>query len=335
MNDISSVLDPYLTYVTPVFNAEPYVGEVIEAIGAQKSPNGLRYRHILVNDGSTDGSVHIMEAAVRADPGRVILINQVNSGEAAAVNAGVSTVVTPLLCVVNADDPLLPNHGAQLTETLLAAPEVVVAYPDWAMIDDRGNIVRVVRTKEFDRRSLIGDFVCLPGPGAVIRRSAIVGNLRNSEFRYVSDFEGWLRLSTAGSFRRVPSVVATWRQHEGGATSSGTGEAIAGEILRLAEVTLQDILPADVLLKFRRSALAHASYYAALHLNTAGRGGARTLMLRSIVLKPFPSVGYETDHRHLFGVVSVLLGPAGAVLLQHLSRLRRFLSNRASTWQRR
>lgn len=335
MSNFIPDLDPYLTYVTPVFNADNFVGEVLKTVGDQRSLTGLQYRHILVNDGSTDDSVHIIEAAVQSSHGRVILLNQPNSGEAAAVNAGVSAVITPFLCIVNADDPLLPHHGTQLTETLRSESEVVVAYPDWKMINSRGDVVRVVRTKEYDIRSLIGDFVCLPGPGAVIRRSAIVGHLRNTDYRYLSDYESWLRLSAHGPFKRVPNVVATWRQHEGGATSSGTGAAIAEEILRLANETLPVVLPNDALIKFRRSARAHACYYAALHLNTARRRGARRLILKSIILKPFPSFGYETDHRHVFGVVSVLLGPAGAVLLREMGRLRRFLSNRTRAWRHR
>jgi hypothetical protein len=325
MGELNFSLDPYLTYVTPVFNAQKYINEILESVRVQISTSGLRYQHILVNDGSTDGTAAILEASVESGHGRVKVVNQANSGEAAAVNAGVSLVKTPFFCVVNADDPLLMGHGSLLTEVLQSAPEVVVAYPDWQMIDGSGGVVRVIRTKKYDIRSLIGDFVCLPGPGAAIRRSAITGELRNVNFKYVSDYESWLRLAAAGPFRRAPGVVATWRQHEGGATFSGTGAAIAEEILRLADRTLVDILPTEIISRFHRSARSHAYYYAALHLNAAGGEGARRLMLKSFLLKPFPSVGYATDHRQPIGVAAVLLGASGAEILRMVSRLRRFI----------
>ncbi len=321
-------LDDSLTYVTPVFNGGKYIREVIESVSQQRSSIGLHYRHILVNDGSTDDSLEVITEALSTFPDHLLLISQENAGEATAVNRGVALVETPFFCVVNADDPLLPGHGETLTQVLTESPHVVVVYPDWLMLDSEGQVLRTVYTKRYDLRSLVGDFVCLPGPGAVIRREAVTGPLRDPSFRYISDFESWLRLSVRGPFKRVPQILATWRQHEAGATSTGAGRAIADELLQLSSQGLPTIFSDDILKDLERSAHSHALYYAALHLNRAGLKGARAMMIKSLLLKPFPSSGYETNHRHVLGVISVLLGPVGSRALHHLGRVRRVLRSR-------
>jgi glycosyltransferase involved in cell wall biosynthesis len=289
------------------------------------SVRGRTYRYILVNDGSTDTSRQIISQAMQDYPEQLVVVDQENAGEASAVNRGIELVPTPYFCVVNADDPLLPGHGATMTGVLENSPQVVVAYPDWKMLDSSGRVLRTVRTKNYDIRALVGDFVCLPGPGAVIRRDVVKGRLRNDSYRYISDFESWIRLSMSGPFIRVPEVLATWRQHQAGATSSGAGSQIADELVRLASEDLQTILPNGVFKRFRRTAMSHALYYAALQLNNAGEKGGRQMMMRSIIMKPFPSCCYKTDHRHMFIVISVFLGKLGDKLICYLGNVRQLM----------
>ena len=312
-----------LTYITPVYNGASYIEEVIDSVSRQRSVSGEPFLHIVVNDGSTDDTASVLERSRAKYQDQLVVIHKHNGGEASAVNLGFQHVQTTFVCVVNADDPLLASHGAQTLRVLESAPASVVAYPDWQMIDESGEVLDHRRTKEYDIRSLVGDFVCIPGPGAVIRTDAVPGDLRNENYRYVTDFELWLRLAGVGPFVRVPHELATWRQHGGGATAMGSGEKIANELLRLANEELQLILPPELFQRFRRSAVAHSCYYSALQLAGEHPARARKLIAKSFVTKPYPNLGYDTDHRHPVGVVMALLGPVGARLLTPLGKLRR------------
>ena len=319
--------DDQLTYVTPVHNGAHYIDEVIASIAAQVSRSGQPFRHIVVNDGSTDDTFARLLLAKEQHGDRLVIIDKPNGGEASAVNRGLEDVTTPYVCIVNADDPLLNGHGQIMLDAFDGSPRAVVAYPDWRMIDGAGTTISERRTKPYDIRALVGDFVCLPGPGAVIRVAALDGPIRNPDYRYVSDFELWLRLAAHGPFVRVPEVVATWRQHSAGATATGAGSRIADELLRLACDDLPTILPDDLLERHGRSARAHAAYYAALQLAAEEPSRARQLLLESLRLKPIPSIGYPTDHRHPIGILLALTGPAGAAMLQRLGRARRRLAS--------
>jgi glycosyltransferase involved in cell wall biosynthesis len=312
-----------LTYVTPVYNGSAYIEGVIASVAAQRSANGSRYRHVIVDDGSTDGTWELLERATADSGGLLTAIHKTNGGEASAVNRAMEEIVTPYVCTVNADDPLLDGHGQSMTAALDADSDVVVAYPDWLMIDSQGEVLLTRKTKPYDIRALVGDFVCLPGPGAVIRRSALRGPMRNPRYRYVSDFELWVRLAPIGPFVRVSEVLATWRRHDAGATATGAGTRIAEELLRLAEEDLPNLLGPDLQRRHGRSARAHARYYAALQLAGEDPWRARRLIVSSIAAKPLPSIGYDTDHRHPVGIVLAMSGRGGSRLLKWAGRIRR------------
>ena len=322
------MLDNRLTYVTPVYNGSRFIEEVVLSVAEQRTPDGKSFRHIVVNDGSTDDTQQILEELkLRLGP-HLEIINKENGGEASAVNSGVAEVETPFVCVVNADDPLLSGHGSAMASALEQHPHIAVVYPDWQMIDEDGAPILTRVTKPFDERALIGDFVCLPGPGAAIRIADVFGNIRNPKYRYITDFELWVRLAGRKEFLRVPHVLATWRQHNEGATATGGGAKIADELLRLAENDLQMLLPEQSYQRHQRSARAHAMYYAALQLAEEHPSRARRLMMRSLLLKPLPSIGYPTHHRNPVGVVLSMFGRPGHAALKKLSAWRAQLAGR-------
>jgi glycosyltransferase involved in cell wall biosynthesis len=312
---------PELTIITPVFNGERYLDEVISSIVNQKN---VDLQLVIVNDGSTDRSLQIALDWEKRYPDTIEIINQSNAGEATAVNNGRSRAVSEFVGIVNADDPLLPGHCRRMLDTLLQNPKAVVAYPDWLMLNSNGKEIRKIRTIEYSMRALIADLVCIPGPGAVIRTSAIEDfPIREKEFRYISDYVLWIRLANKGEFVRVPEFLATWRQHSMGATATANSGAISAEIHRLVENRFFDYAGDTISEKWMRSAIAHAKYYAALGALDDRRIPGRRLLVQSFFIKPYPNFGYPTHHRSIPAMTLIFLGIFGRVLQQIRKWIRR------------
>ena len=72
-----------ISIVIPLYNKEQQIGKTLESVFAQSFQD---YEVVIVNDGSTDKSVEIVEGM--ADK-RIRLINQKNSGVSAARNKGI------------------------------------------------------------------------------------------------------------------------------------------------------------------------------------------------------------------------------------------------------
>lgn len=94
---------PKVTVIVPVYNAEPYLEECIASVLGQ-SLGDLQL--VLVNDGSRDGSLAIMEAHAQRDS-RVTVLDGPNQGAAAARNRGIDVAEGDYLYFLDADDYLL------------------------------------------------------------------------------------------------------------------------------------------------------------------------------------------------------------------------------------
>src|SRR4051794_20845446 len=93
---------PTLSVVVPVYDVEPYVEACLASIGAQPVED---HEVIVVDDGSPDASVAIVERMMRRD-GRIRLLRQENAGLGAARNAGIAEATGTYLAFVDSDDML-------------------------------------------------------------------------------------------------------------------------------------------------------------------------------------------------------------------------------------
>lgn len=91
-----------VTVIVPVFNTEKYLACCIDSI-CKQSYSDLQI--ILINDGSTDGSLKICEKYAMKDS-RITLLSQKNAGVSSARNAGLEAAEGYYLCFLDSDDYL-------------------------------------------------------------------------------------------------------------------------------------------------------------------------------------------------------------------------------------
>lgn len=94
------MLNPKLSIIVPVFNAEKYLERCIKSI-LNQTYNNLEI--ILVNDGSTDKSLDICDFFAKVDS-RISLISKINGGVASARNKGLEIASGEYIGFVDSDD---------------------------------------------------------------------------------------------------------------------------------------------------------------------------------------------------------------------------------------
>ena len=109
-----------ITALVPMFNAEKYVAETIDAVLSQTLPPA---EVVVVDDGSTDGSAGI----VAGFGSRVRLITRPNGGVSAARNTGIAAAAHPWIAVCDADDVWLPCKLERQVDAIRRHPEIGVA----------------------------------------------------------------------------------------------------------------------------------------------------------------------------------------------------------------
>jgi hypothetical protein len=139
--------------------------------------------------------------------------------------------------MLSSDDPVMPNWLEESVRFLDRHHEILVSYPDWRIIDESGCIIQSMPTHEYSLTAMVSWFVTLPGPGAIVRKSALPGlaDIRDPSYRYAPDLESWMRLGLLGQFARIPIELATWRRHPASITIADRSRARAREMVRIAQ----------------------------------------------------------------------------------------------------
>lgn len=103
-----------ITLVIPVYNVEPYLRECLDSVLNQTFAN---WEAVCVNDGSTDGSVAILEEYALKD-NRFIILSQPNGGLSAARNAGMKVAKGDYILFLDSDDWLETNTLQTLVQNM-------------------------------------------------------------------------------------------------------------------------------------------------------------------------------------------------------------------------
>ena len=103
---------PVVSVIIPVYNGEKYLKECLDSVIRQSFSH---WEMICINDGSTDGSLRILEDFARMDD-RIRVLSQDNQGQSAARNAGMRCALGAYILFLDCDDRLMPDALERLTE---------------------------------------------------------------------------------------------------------------------------------------------------------------------------------------------------------------------------
>lgn len=97
--------DELISIIIPLYNAENYVDKILPCILGQTY---TALEILLVNDGSTDGTLSKCQQYQRQDA-RIRVLSQENGGVSAARNRGLAEAKGEYISFVDADDYLKPD----------------------------------------------------------------------------------------------------------------------------------------------------------------------------------------------------------------------------------
>src|SRR5580700_5420680 len=92
---------PLVSIITPVYNAARWLRETLDCVRAQTLTD---WEHMLVDDGSTDDSVAVIEAAVREDKRFRLIRTPQNAGPSNARNLALEAARGRYIALLDADD---------------------------------------------------------------------------------------------------------------------------------------------------------------------------------------------------------------------------------------
>jgi len=116
-----------VSILVPLYNEEEFVGALLARVLAAPLPDGLGREIIVVDDGSTDSSVEIVEDIVAAHPDVVRLVRQPrNQGKGAAIRTAIEHATGEFSIIQDADLEYDPREYPQMLRPLLEGKADVV-----------------------------------------------------------------------------------------------------------------------------------------------------------------------------------------------------------------
>lgn len=130
-----------ISVVIPLYNKGKSIASTLRAVLNQTFSD---YEIVIVNDGSTDGSV---EEIGKVQDDRIRLIHQQNAGVSAARNRGIEEAKGELIAFLDADDEWKPEYLATQYQLSLKYPECSVFACNYVFRDAAGKITPTILQK--------------------------------------------------------------------------------------------------------------------------------------------------------------------------------------------
>lgn len=222
---------PEVSVAMSVYNGQEYLRAAIDSIVNRQ---GVELELVVVDDGSTDESVHMVHEYSCRDP-RVRLFTQENQGLTKSLMRACKEARGEFIARQDADDVSLPGRLARQLAALRADERLAmvscwsraIGPEDEVLFESRRPVDAGEATRQLVEQS-IG-----PCHGSVMFRAAAyhhVGGYR-AQFRYAQDWDLWLRLAEVGMLSYVPEVLFGLR-----VTESSVSAQRRDQQLRLLEV---------------------------------------------------------------------------------------------------
>lgn len=198
--------------VIPVHNGARHIRECLESVFSQTLPPR---RVIVVDDGSTDETVAVVNAMQSENSALLLHKMGRNAGVSAARNAGIGLSEAPFVAFIDADDVWLPNKLAFQREIFENSRQPVgFVHASFFLIDEAGHVLDVrapptlLRGDVFSRLLRERNILSGSASAVLIKRDILdKAGLFDDRLYYGEDWDLWLRLAAISEVDHTPEAV--------------------------------------------------------------------------------------------------------------------------------
>lgn len=196
--------------IIPLYNKELSIEKTLSSVLDQTYSN---FEVIIVNDGSTDNSIKVLE---KFSDNRLRIIHQENKGVSSARNNGVKKAVFDWIAFIDGDDLWRKNHLEQLFQMIKSYPSESVFATSFAYSDNREILsnnssknptYKIVRYFE----DAIIEPVLWTGIVLVKNSAFIEAGGFNEELNRGEDLDLWARIAKRFSIIKSREITAIYR----------------------------------------------------------------------------------------------------------------------------
>jgi len=203
---------PSISVITPSFNSIHTMRETIESVRAQDYPH---WEHIVVDGGSTDGTVDLLK-----EYSHLRWVSEKDEGHYHAMNKGIAMAAGEVVNILNADDCFRPGALRSVGSTFAEHHHWDALFGDIVYVDGEGKEIYRREEAVFDYSVLRYSGVCYVIHQALFVKKSVherLGMYKHKEFLNCCDYDFILELGRSRCcVGHVPSLLVNYRYHEHG-----------------------------------------------------------------------------------------------------------------------
>jgi glycosyltransferase involved in cell wall biosynthesis len=209
MNNLISV-------ILPVYNGEEYLSEAIESILNQTYTN---FEFIIINDGSKDDSLKIIQKYEKKD-NRIIVVSRENRGLIATLNEGIKKAKGKYIARMDQDDISLSKRFAKQIE-LMKGKELDICGCHFYVIDDKNRYLaaKVMSINNNFNKIVLAHYVPFAHGSVMIKKDFLIqNNLQYGQTNYIhaEDYALWTAFANNNAkISNVDEFLFKYRNTEG------------------------------------------------------------------------------------------------------------------------
>jgi glycosyltransferase involved in cell wall biosynthesis len=211
-----------VSVVIPMFNSVKWIRQTLVSVFHQDYEC---FEVLVVNDGSTDTSLRVVEQIASEYPGVDLqILNIPNSGVSFARNLGIKHSKGKYVALLDSDDIWYPEKLSLQVDFLEKNQNCIGVLCDFfvSFSEKNGTDLRNVRLiSNTDSKSLGQNWLNLEGNGALLSSTALLKRTRiidyvsfSSELSTTADLHFYLQLISKGEIGQVNLPLVQYRQHE-------------------------------------------------------------------------------------------------------------------------
>ena len=203
---------PLVSVLLPFHNAGVYLSD---ALGSILRQTYAPFEVLLINDGSTDDSLSIIEGF--RDSRLSIVGDDQKRGLAFRLNQGISAANGKYIARMDADDICAERRLELQVARMESDGDLAVLGTAGAFIDSAGMVTGAPRESPLDDHQIKWRLLtsnCILHPSVMVRATVLNEHRYSTDYPVAQDFELWLRLAAADyRFANLPEVLMLVRRH--------------------------------------------------------------------------------------------------------------------------
>jgi glycosyltransferase involved in cell wall biosynthesis len=219
---------PIVSVVTPSYNQAEFLEDTIQSVLAQDYPE---IEYIIVDGGSTDGSVEIIK---KYQSELAWWVSEPDEGQASAINKGMSRAQGEIVAWLNSDDLYLPGAVGEAVASFQSHPRTSFVFGNAITIDAEGYPLKELVFPDWGLEDLVG-FRIICQPAVFMRRDAFQHvNGLDPNYHFMLDHQLWIRIASMEPIKHETSFWAAARHH-GAAKNVSQATAFGRETLEVLD----------------------------------------------------------------------------------------------------